>query len=111
MPGLRHPVVLRARNRAVTAFPVVHSALKVQQQELFLTTEIGSDDVDLPTVAAEGFIVDEVVGNNTVLVAGTQLKCALVLKCNLLSGHHQATSEGWDMGSVAHQACVLEERR
>ena len=89
----------------------MHSALKMQQQELFLTVEIGSDHVDLPTVAAEGFIVVEVVGNNTVSVAEAQLMCALVLKRNLLSGHHQATSEGWDMGSVAHQACVLEERR
>jgi pentatricopeptide repeat protein len=80
----------------------------MQQQELFLTVEIGSDHVDLPTVAAEGFIVVEVVGNNTVSVAEAQLMCALVLKRNLLSGHHQATSEGWDMVAVAHQACVLE---
>jgi hypothetical protein len=94
MPWLRHPIVLCAWNHVVTAFLAVYSALKMQQQELFLTAEIGSDHVELPTVAAEGFIVVEVIGSNMVSVAEAQLMCALVLKRNLLSGHQRGVGHG-----------------
>jgi lactate dehydrogenase-like 2-hydroxyacid dehydrogenase len=63
-------------------------ALQVQQQELLLTTEINSNHVDLPTVVAMGCIIVEVIDSNTVSVVEAQLMCALILKRNLLSGHH-----------------------
>jgi hypothetical protein len=78
--------------------------------KLLLPGEIGSDHIELPTAAAAGHIIAKVTGSNMVSVAEGQLRCALVLTHNFLSGQHQAVSKEWDVVIVAHPVCNLEEK-
>uniref|UniRef100_B4FYS9 [RNA-polymerase]-subunit kinase n=1 Tax=Zea mays TaxID=4577 RepID=B4FYS9_MAIZE len=78
--------------------------------ELLLPAEIGSDHIELPTAATARHIVAQVTGSNMVSVAEGQLRCALVITHNFLSGHHQAVSKEWDVVAFAHPVCNLEEK-